>query len=229
MPVVGSPFILFPASSGDLPSANKIVQYQPGVGVTDISGEMSAWADQSGNAHTLNDNGSSRRPDIITNGGPDGTKDSYRYNGTTDGMSTGAFTWVQPSTIYIVFKPITWTVNKIIIAGQNSDIDLISQGLTPEYEFAAPSATAENLGISLGDWHVLAWVQNGSSSKYLLDDGSIITINPGTNGMDGLRVGRKGGGYENNVEISDIVGYDVAHDDATLASAVQFFQDLYGL
>jgi hypothetical protein len=225
-----NPFSFSAGSAGVLPTANKIVEYQTGVGNTEVSGELENWADQSGNDNTLNELGAGRGPSVITNGGPTGTEDSYRFNGSTDTMGAGAFTWNSPATIYLVVKPISWTNNDTLFSGQNSDAYLKQSGATPEIEMYAGSWSTNNKQLALSNWHVIGAVFNATSSKLLIDNDAIATSSIGTNGMDGLRLGAVGGaGGPGNFEITDLVGYTVAHDDATLTSAVKYFQDLYGI
>lgn len=87
-----------------LPTTNLLAAYDARVGVTDVSGACSAWADQSGNGWNATQGTAASRPTITT---ADGYASLY-FDGTNDSLiNTGITAVAGPRTIYAVIKPTT--------------------------------------------------------------------------------------------------------------------------
>ena len=87
-----------------LPTTNLLAAYDARVGVTNVSGACSAWADQSGNGWHATQGTAASRPTITT---ADGYASLY-FDGTNDSLiNTGITAVAGPRTIYAVIKPNT--------------------------------------------------------------------------------------------------------------------------
>ncbi|MGB7587490.1 MAG: hypothetical protein WBM00_02150, partial [Solirubrobacterales bacterium] len=75
--------------------------YRYRIGLTNINGACSEWADQSGNMRPLLQATASNRPTIRSDG-------SLLFDGV-DNYLQAAFTLVQPFTIYLAFQQVSWT------------------------------------------------------------------------------------------------------------------------
>lgn len=89
-----------------LPTANLLAAYDARVGVTNVAGACSAWADQSGNGWHASQGTAAARPLIST---ADGYA-SLLFDGTNDLLSVPSITSAAgPKTVYAVSKPTTVT------------------------------------------------------------------------------------------------------------------------
>lgn len=86
-----------------LPTTNLLAAYDARVGVTDVSGACSAWADQSGNGWHASQGTAGNRPTIST---ADGYA-SLLWNGTNSTMQASVTATSGPRTVYAVVKPTT--------------------------------------------------------------------------------------------------------------------------
>lgn len=85
-----------------LPTANLLAAWDARVGVTNVSGACSAWADQSGNGWHALQGTAGQRPAISTSGGTP----SLRFNGTNHWLSVASIAAsAGTKTIYAVVDP----------------------------------------------------------------------------------------------------------------------------
>jgi hypothetical protein len=75
----------------------------------DGSDYVSRWADKLGSGRDLIQATAAKQPKWFVT-------DGILFDGVDDSIKA-AFTFIQPETIYLVFKPIVWTINKKVIDG----------------------------------------------------------------------------------------------------------------
>ena len=102
-----------------LPTTNLLAAYDARVGVTDVSGACSAWADQSGNGFHATQGTAGNRPMIST---ADGFP-SLLFDGTNDRLNTPAITATTGvKTIYAVTKPTSLPAGYASVFGLSATI-----------------------------------------------------------------------------------------------------------
>ena len=233
MGLVQNPFILFP-SSAEIITANQKFDFDADLGLTiEDTDQLQSWADQTSTVQDLDTaTGDNRRPTIVTNGNPNGDGNSILFDGITDYINcTGGFTFIQPETIYFVFKQITWTFGDGIFDGEgNISMSLVQKNSTPKLSINAGTLVAENSGAGLGNWVVGCAVYNGASSSLRINNNSKITGSAGNINSGGLWLGRdKQGNNKGNFEISRLTGYTVAHSDADQDANITAFNSIYSV
>jgi hypothetical protein len=147
------------------------------------------------------------------------TPGTIRFDGVDNFLKSAAFTWNQPEFIYILFKQITWTsIDRIFDGNANNGGSLYQFVSSPNLRFYAGGATALPEGgepnFALNTWGIARVLFNGADSKFIIDNNTPVTGNPGTNNMGGLTLGKIGTSenYYGNFEVKDIVCVDI--DDA---------------
>ena len=102
-----------------LPTANLLAAYDARVGVTNVSGACSAWADQSGNGFHAVQGTAGNRPTIST---ADGFP-SLLFDGSNDRLNTPAITATTGvKTIYAVTKPTSLPAGYASVFGLSATI-----------------------------------------------------------------------------------------------------------
>jgi len=96
-----------------LPTANLIAAYDARVGVTDVSGACSAWADQSGNGWHATQGTAGQRPTISSSGGTP----SLLFDGTNDNLLSLATSAAGVHSVYAVIDPTADGGARMIIGG----------------------------------------------------------------------------------------------------------------
>jgi len=148
------------------------------------------------------------------------------FDGSSDFMKTPTFVLAAPCTIYLRLKQVTWTLNDYILDGFTGNTGvLFQQATTSKLSLYAGAQVAENSAHALDTWGSIGVVFNGAGS--VLDiNGTATTGNPGAANMAGLTIGSagSGGGQWANVQVAEIVAYNVAHD-TTQRAVVRAYLD----
>jgi hypothetical protein len=142
------------------------------------------------------------------------TPGTIRFDGV-DNFLRANFTWNQPEFIYMIVKQITWTVNDRFFDGWTAGTGAVSQFLaSPRLALSAPDLAAGNSGLSVNTWGIIRVLFNGASSKFIVNNTTPATGDPGDNNMGGFTLGVRGGlgSQFSNIEVKDIVCVDI--DDA---------------
>ena len=110
-----------------LPTANLLAAWDARLGVTNVSGACSAWADQSGHGFHASQSTAGNRPTIST---ADGCA-SLLWNGTNSTMQASVTATSGPRTVYAVVKPTTLrgifdTQSGRLFVGATGDLHRIS-------------------------------------------------------------------------------------------------------
>ena len=96
-----------------LPTANLLAAYDARLGVTNVSGACSAWADQSGNGFHATQGTAANRPTISTSGGTP----SLLFDGTNDNLLSLATSAAGVHSVYAVIDPTADTNPRTLIGG----------------------------------------------------------------------------------------------------------------
>lgn len=106
----------------------------------------------------------------------------------------GAFTLVQPETIYGNLKQITWGSARYIFDGASADVGCVQQfTASPQLLAYAGTVATTNNNLTLNEWGVLRVKFNGASSKIQVNETTPVTGNFGTSNMGGFSIGGFGG------------------------------------
>lgn len=159
-------------------------------------------------------------------------KPSILFDGSNDIMQTASVPGAQPMSTYMV--------HKISGAGNQALYIMVNVGSTNapalgwrsgEYEMDA-ATWASCVDTNITGFKQTASIINGASSKFVLDAGTVRTVNPGTTAsVGGITIG---GGVTTEFlqgEILEMLTYNVAHDPASGDGLLvrQYLNTKYGM
>ena len=165
-----------------LPTANLLAAYDARVGVTDVSGACSAWADQSGNGFHATQGTAGSRPAISTSGGTP----SLLFDGTNDNLLSLVTSAAGVHSVYAVIDP-TADVNPRTLIGGTTN--LLSIGALSGFHQGHDGSTWRSTGVTYasGRQRVVYQMSAGASGLLFWKNGSAATpatwaANPACNG-----------------------------------------------
>lgn len=137
---------------------------------------------------------------------------SILFDGVDNFLKTVAFTLNQPTTVYILFKQVTWTDQDYIIDGGTSNKGVVFQNsATPQLNIFAGTTTGANTDLSLNSYDVASIIFNGASSLLQIGNGSSSNGDAGTSDMGGLTLAAQGSGFSSsNIQVKEVIIYPVA-------------------
>jgi hypothetical protein len=203
------------------PTQNIAAWFKKGVGITDVAGAVSGWADQSGNGRDYAQATAAAKPTKQAAG-------TLLFDGTSDLLKTAAFAIPNGYTRYLRVKPITWTSGRYICDGNTINKSVLLQtGTTPSVSmYGGAGPVAANGGLTLGAWHSVAMVFNGANSLLQVDS-NVTTGNAGTANLDGLTLGASPSGtLWANVEVAEEIVYSAVHGAALRAAVMKYLDTL---
>ncbi len=210
-------------SGGFLPSSlpNLELWTRFNQGITVTGSGVSQWDDQSGNGNHLLQGTDANRPSEEVDG-------SILFNGTAHFLKAAAFTLVQPETIYILGKQVTWTADDRWIDGNANNTGVLQQAApSPEIRIFA-GAFLGNISLTLDTDGIITSVFNSTSSVIQLNNDSPVTGDAGAANMGGFILGARGDGTTNfsNIQVKEALIYSEAHDAATRAQVIGYLQSI---
>ncbi len=214
-----------PQFGGFLPSqlANLELWTRYNQGITETGSGVSQWDDQSGNGNHLKQATGTNQPTMQADG-------SILFDGVDNYLVADAFTLVQPETIYLLFKQVTWTGNDYIFDGNSAEGGVLRQqpaGASPQLAIYAGTALATNSDLTLDTYGVAAVVFNGASSVLQVDNGTPLEGAAGAANMGGFTLGRRATAANfSNIQVKEALIYSVAHDAATRAQVITYLQGI---
>ena len=194
--------------------------YRLNQGITVTGAGVSTWADKSGNARDLLQGTDARRPTLQSDG-------TALFDGAAQMLVTANFALNQPTTVYLLSMPVTWTDNDVIFDG-TTDLSGIAQqsGVTPQVR-AFAGAVLGSVSPAVGAYSVICCVFNGASSVLQLNNGTPVTGDAGASNMGGFVLGARAAAIANgnfaNIRAKEAIIYAAAH------SAAQRFAVISGL
>ena len=198
------------------------VDYQTNI-TKDGSDLVSVWGDKSGNGNDL--------LQAVGTNQPLQTADGILFDGVDNFMKAVAFTLVQPEIIYIVFKPVSWGVNRTIFDGNSSLSGALFQGgSTPELKMYAGSVSPVNANATIGTYHIARVLFNGASSKMIINETTPLTGNFGASNMGGFNLGQRGSGSSfSNIEVKEVIIRKIADTSPNEAEIYAYLSSKYGI
>lgn len=171
------------------PSA--VLQYcRADLGVTESSGAVSAWADQSGNGKHWEQLTGTNQPTFSATGGPNSTP-CVDFDGSNDWMSTALdlpAPGTTPTLVGLVACPDTWSNNDTLVASTPGSFDagasITQQGATPETDIYNGSTVGDNAGGTLTNWHRYLALFTGANTNNRLKINSTNATGINASGND---------------------------------------------
>lgn len=190
-------------------------------GITVTGSGVSQWDDQSGNGNHLKQATDTNRPSKEADG-------SVLFDGVDNYLKADAFTLVQPETIYVLGKQVTWTSNDKLFDGNASNSGLVFQnGTTPDLQAFAGTISSASSDLTLDNYGVVITIFNGASSVFQVDNNTPITGNFGAANMGGFTLAAQGSNLNfSNIQIKEVIIYNTAHDAATRAQVIKYLADV---
>jgi hypothetical protein len=199
--------------AGFIKSLTPAAWFRYGIGVS-----VSQWDDQSGNGRHLLQATATNQPAVQSDG-------SLLFDGADNFMKCSAFTLNQPCCYYILFKSITYTNNDRVCGGNAANgCDLIQDPGTPTLRiFAGGAGGVDNGDLAVGTYGAVVCGFNGASSFIGVNNGAVVTGNPGTNNMAGFTLGSSGtpANYS-NIQVKEVILFASAHDSATRSRVIRY-------
>ena len=192
---------------------------------------LKVWTSPSSPLNTLNGSGISELYDLSGNGNrltnataanqPALTNSNGRivayFDGVDDFLKTATFPLVQPTSVFMGLKQVTWTSADRIFDGYNADSPRVYQTVSePTLRFYDGTSASSSLStVSMGQFRVLSLLANGAASQ--LSDGLISTaVGSITKNMDGITIASAASALTGlgNIETSDILVFQGAPSEA---------------
>ncbi len=157
-------------------------------GITIVTG-VSQWDDQSGNGNHLTQATGTRQPTVVAaalNG-----IDGIQFDGTSDLMSSPAFTRAAPSTVFMVVRPDSWTANDYLFeAGTAGSFACLQRTATPHMSMLS-GAFLDNGNLAVGAFGLVTCIFNGVSSVFQVQSTAETTGDSGASAANGFTIGAR--------------------------------------
>lgn len=198
--------------------------YQFGVGITSSASKVSQWSDQTSNVRHLLQATANNKPTLQSDG-------SILFDGSNFFLQTATFTLVQPSTLYMLWRQVTWNSGGVCCDGFTAASGQIVQTTgTPQINISAGSSTAANTGLAVNTYAATAAVFNGASSSLQVNKKPATTGSAGTTAMAGLTIGADGsGGNPANVQVKEVILFNAAHNLQQQFQVINYLSNIGGL
>jgi hypothetical protein len=218
-------------------SLSPLVWLRSDLGITTISGNVSTWADQSGNGYNVSQSNGSDRPTYNT-GGLNGRQKLTWTSGNMFLQNT-AFTFAtntQSMDIFVVATlttaPSTGAGNTLIDLGSNNDsVLVVPSASTLEFYNGGQVTTLASLSSGVG--FVVEAYNNPTSSGFIaLNGGSQIAGNISSNaqGATDLTVGCYQFGFDGWVgDIYEVLLFNYELSAGSRNALLNYFTNLYGI
>lgn len=218
MPVVG------PSPKVRVVNLRPAAWYQYGKGLTYVAGKVSQWADQTANARHLVQATGSARPVQQTDG-------SILCDGSATFLQTATFTLIQPSTLYLLARQVTWNSGGVLCDGFTvASGQVVQTTTTPQINISAGSSVAANTGFAVNTYGILTAVFSGTVSTLGVNKLALTTGNAGTTAMAGLTIGADGNGANfGNIQVKEAILFPVAHTPMQQFMVINYLSTIGGL
>jgi hypothetical protein len=143
---------------------------------------------------------------------------SVLFDGVGD-ILKGAFVCNQPSTVYLVAKPLGWTAGNYIMDGASLNSGAIYQsGTSPRVYAAAAVSGLTNNSFVVNQKAVITMILSGSGSVLDINGSGAVTGNLGTGNLGGLTLGASAAsGNFSNVVVYEAIIFNSGHNAAARA------------
>ena len=210
-----------PPMLGGAASANPVVDWNAADWPETSTNGATQASSTTGEVWTLNNTGA--KPAQIV-GSP-----SLLFDGTAHTMAM-ATTLIQPETIYMVGRQVSWTSTEAIFDGAAlASGELIQTTATPQLNITAGSSVAANTNLAVGTYGVITAVFNGASSSLQIDGNVATTGNAGAANMSGFTLGANGDDLLfGNIQVKEVIIRSTADSAATQAAIQSLLKALHG-
>jgi len=189
---------------------------------------VATWSDQTVNGNDFLQAEGVKQPLYQTN--EINSLPCVRFDGANDFMLAATMGLTRPTTIFLVMKQITWTLNDSFFdSDQGIGKTLLRQSSsTPEIE----TTGGENGALAVGSWGVVTFVSNGPAPAECVirvNGGSEVAGGACSFDMNGIYLGIAGNGvnWPCNFELAEMIAYDGAEgyeaNEAGLAAKYGIF------
>lgn len=221
-------------NTGNLPIAGKVYRAQIMTGINGSVGQdfdpslaadtASSFTAATGETWTVNASGGAQAKIVAA--------PSVLFDGAAHFMATGAFTFNQPETIYMLFRQVTWThVDRVFDGNANNAGVLYQNSPTPQMTLYAGANGASTSDAAVGKFVAFAAVLNGAASLMQVNTTSTALGNAGTSNSGGLTLGASAdanGRLWGNIEVKELLLYSAAHDTATRTRVARYLARVGG-
>ena len=206
------------------PTETQAFWFRYGIGITVTGSGVSTWADQSGNARDLLQGTDTNRPALQSD-------NSILFDGVDNYLKAGAFTLGQPSTIYLLLNPVSFTEDDFYCCGDaGTNLNIIQQNGTPKIRFRrVGTLIAEVTQSVIGSYGIVCAVANGASSGMQVNNNAQVTGDGSTTTWDGFTLGASGtpSNYS-NIRVKEIIGFAAAHDATAITKNITYLNAVSG-
>jgi len=143
-----------------------------------------------------------------------------------------ATTLVQPTTVILIGKQITWAGNDGLFDGVTLFGGALYQAVaTPKIRMNAGSGVADNTNLAVNTLGIVTVAFNGASSYIQVNNNAQTTGSAGTNSMGGLTLGALGdlSGDFANIQVKEIIILPAIPSAAKLAKIISLLDQIYGV
>ena len=198
------------AATGGIIAANRQVWLKKGT----ASG--ATWPDASGNAR-----------DMTLVGSPTIGASSVTFNGTTQYGTIAASGLAVTCSIYLRFKQVAWAANARIVSGSTT-ARLIQSASSPNIALVDSDATpyATNGNAAVGAFASLGFAQSGGSSVININGTETADVAVGDSWGAFALAATSAGASPSNIEVVEVVLYDVAHSPAERTQMITYMGTL---
>ena len=199
--------------------------YQYQRGLTYATG-VKQWADQTANARHLIQNTGSAQPVQQSDG-------SILCDGSATFLQTATFTLIQPTTVYALFRQVTFTNTGVLLDGFTvTSGQFLQDTTTPNISLSSGTTAGTNTSFVLNTYCVGVAVFSGANSTLVRNKAVIPAVaNVGTTAMAGLTVGANGGTPSafGNGQFKEIIVFPVAHTPTQQLQVINYLSMVGGL
>lgn len=216
------------ARSAALAAYAPVAHFDASQGIIQSGGFVSQWNDISGNARHLLQASGANQPAYNAGGG----RPYVEFNGTTHYMKCNPFTLNQPETVYLVAKQVSWTDGDFIFDGNSSSVMALFQtGGTPFVRaYAGVALAGAGTSLTIGNIGVISAVFNGASSRLRVNQQTEASGDAGSSNAGGFALGARGDGVNfSNIQVNEVLIYNVAHDATTRANVIRALMSKHGV
>lgn len=197
-----------------------------GQGIT-VSTGVSQWSDQSGNGRHLLQATGTAQPSLQSDG-------SILFDGVQQFLKCNSFTLIQPETVYVLFKMVTYTdPTKVFDGNTDNSGSLTMTGGTPNLQAFAGTSFGNNTGLATGTYGVVTTIFNGATPASLtqVNNNAAVTGSSGASTMGGFTMGRAGGSAVQfgAIQAKEVIIFSAAHDADTRARVIKYLNVVGGL
>ena len=202
--------------------------YRADLGVTESGGNVTAWADQSGNGRDL----SGGSPDLEATGGPNSTPTISFVAGNSDKLTCTFSSMSHPLHLFAVMRAITTSgVAGLLTGGAIGQRFHDTQSPSPLVYFGGSTLQPGVGWTDDSNHHLWEYRVNGTSSSVIRGATTMIGTgtSPGTSGLTGITVGQLLTQGYGSLKLAELILCNVDISGGDLTSLRSYVNTRYGL